>query len=110
MQCLIRRDKKNFSGIPEYNVYFSGSLRHILTVRKEGMWHYCFYLRESCPGEMHTYIKIATMESTFLGNKFTLLKYREKYSQMTVQYETNLLGLSGPRKMHIYLPKIVIPV
>jgi hypothetical protein len=50
------------------------------------------------------------MESTFLGNKFTLLKYREKYSQMTVQYETNLLGLSGPRKMHIYLPKTVIPV
>lgn len=47
---------------------------HILTVRKEGLWQYCFYLRENKVGGLYNYIKIARMESTFLSNTFTLLK------------------------------------
>jgi len=28
---------------------------------------------------------------------------------MTVHYDTNFLGMAGPRKMEIYLPKEIIP-
>ena len=55
------------------------------------------------------YDKIATLESNFLGNKFTLLQKGDPFSAMTIKYETNLLGRSGPRKLHVFLPKIKVP-
>jgi hypothetical protein len=42
----LRRDKKSVSGLIEYNIYLKDSLQHIVTVRKEGLWKYCIYLRE----------------------------------------------------------------
>lgn len=89
----------------EYHVLLQSTKEHVLTVRKEGVWEYGFYLRDG----NGSYIRIATMESTFLSNRFTLIRHQEKYSNATICYESNFLGLSGPRRMHIYLPKTEVP-
>lgn len=50
VECMLRRDKKNSSGFIEYNIYLKQNLQHIVTVRKEGVWNYCIYLREKGKG------------------------------------------------------------
>jgi hypothetical protein len=64
-----------------------------------------FYLRDS----KGSYTRIASLESTFLGNRYTLIREQQKYSNCTIAYESDFLGLSGPRRMHIYLPKAEVP-
>lgn len=82
MQCQIHRDKKSLSGMVEYHIRLQDSKQHVMTVRKEGVWEYVFYLRESSG----SYIRIATLESTFLSNRFTLLRDQEKFSSATICY------------------------
>lgn len=73
------------------------------------MWEYVIYLREQT-GSSFEYTKIGKLESTFLSNRYSLVKEGEKYSNATICYESNFLGLSGPRRMHIYLPKTELPL
>jgi hypothetical protein len=73
LQCELRRDKKSKSGMIEYLILLQETKEHIITVRKEGMWEYAIYIRER-KGDEFAYTKIATLESTFLSNRFTLVK------------------------------------
>ena len=109
LQCELRRDKKSQSGMIEYHVLLQATKQHLVTVRKEGMWEYVIYLREQI-GSSFDYVKIGKLESTFLSNRYSLVKEGEKYSNATICYESNFLGLSGPRRMHIYLPKVELPL
>lgn len=83
-------------------------MKHILTIRKESMCQYAFFLRQS-KGYSFTYTKIAVLNSNFFGSTYTLLKNDEPFSKLAVCYETNILGFNGPRKLHVYLPKGPVP-
>lgn len=109
VQCIIRRDKSNSDGILQFNIYIQKSMRHLLTVKKQGLWKHNFYLREEKDKGAFKYTPIAVLESTVLGNKYSLFIKNQVFSDITICYETNILGLMGPRKMNIYLPTKTLP-
>ena len=97
-RCKLHRTKKNSEGIAEYNIVLEESGKRVATVKKEASWTYTCYNGE-------TGGRVATIESTFFGNNFTLLRAGEtERSLLTVSYETSFLGLSGPRRMSLYRP------
>jgi hypothetical protein len=55
------------------------------------------------------------MKSNFLGTEFHCYAYKEadaskqKYQCISINYEVNILGLNGPRKVKVFAPENPIP-
>ncbi len=49
--------------------------------------------------------KMAVLNSNFLGTEFSLIRNKDNVL-VGISYDFNMMGLKGPRKMKVYLPKL----
>jgi hypothetical protein len=117
MQCVIKRERGSH-GI-KYQIYDSTTLTNFMSVLKSEDG-YIFISRYEPPGNSNLKIDtvVAKLTSNFFGTEFSCYLCNSPYRRfgeypispdkdeqtMTIEYETNLFGLKGPRRMTAYIP------
>jgi tubby-related protein 1 len=120
IQCTIRRDKSGFNRFyPKYLCYMSLNQRFLLVGKKRSSNKTSNYLvsynKDVINNKPPFYL--GKLRSNFLGTEFNIWdsglspkkspsrdKFREQMG--VVQYESNLLGARGPRKMKVLIPDV----
>ena len=104
LSLIVKRDSKDEC----YQIYDNNLLRNILTVKKDGRSLYRMYQKDMSKKIKGLGIEIGKIKSNFLGTEFHCYYKKnessEKKHSISVKYETNILGLNGPRKMSVFIP------
>lgn len=120
IQLTILRDKDGIKNMffPKYHVSFSENInQHILTVKKKpknATPNYIFSLSKEIFNRKSDFC-LGKLRSNFIGTEFTLYDAGEnpkKGDPLTcrkelalIEYDKNILGLKGPRKLRVTTPK-----
>lgn len=103
LPLTIRRDPENSC----YTVYDKDSGHKVMKIERSigGTFKFCAFHNGK------NWKQIAKMKSNFIGTEFHCYVYKinengevgkEKYQSISIKYEVNILGLSGPRKIKVY--------
>lgn len=120
VQCTITRSKSGFDRLfPKYTLSLSSGNKYLLTGKKRGMNSTSNYMitieQKKFEKESNGYL--GKVRSNFLGTEFYLFDSKENPKKVddkeearnqygVVQYETNVLGSKGPRRMKVLLPMV----
>jgi len=120
VQCTITRSKSGFDRLfPKYTLSLSSGSKYLLTGKKRGMNSTSNYMitieQKKFEKESNGYL--GKVRSNFLGTEFYLFDSKENPKKVddkeearnqygVVQYETNVLGSKGPRRMKVLLPMV----
>ena len=121
VQCTIERSKSGFDRLwPKYTLFLSNGNRYMLTGKKRGMNQTSNYMitidQDKFKKDGNGYL--GKVRSNFLGTEFYLFDSKENPKKVkdvkedarqqhgVVQYETNVLGSKGPRRMKVLLPMV----
>lgn len=120
IQCTIVRHKSGFNRLwPKYTLQLSEGQRFLLNGKKRSGQTTSNYMITIDQEKLKKGTKgyLGKLRSNFLGTEFTIFDYgqnpkkakvqddvREQHG--VVQYETNVLGSKGPRRMKVLLPKV----
>lgn len=120
VQCTITRSKSGFDRLfPKYTLSLSCGNKYLLTGKKRGMNSTSNYMitieQKKFEKESNGYL--GKVRSNFLGTEFYLFDSKENPKKVddkeearnqygVVQYETNVLGSKGPRRMKVLLPMV----
>ena len=120
VQCTITRSKSGFDRLfPKYTLSLSNGNKYLLTGKKRGMNSTSNYMitieQKKFEKESNGYL--GKVRSNFLGTEFYLFDSKENPKKVddkeearnqygVVQYETNVLGSKGPRRMKVLLPMV----
>lgn len=119
LQCIIKRERS--SSTTRYQIHDSSTLRNVMTVVKsdDGYLFISKYeqLTYSAPPAKGETV-VAKLLSNFFGTEFNCFLWSYPYKKfteftidpdkssqvITIEYETNIFGLKGPRRMSAYMP------
>lgn len=118
IQCTINRHKSGFNRLwPKYTMHLSDGNNFLLSAKKRAANKTSNYLISTDPENQNKNATsyIGKLRSNFLGTEFYIYnegqaakkasndeEIREQHG--CVQYETNVLGSKGPRRMKVFLP------
>jgi tubby-related protein 1 len=118
LHCTIRRDKSGLNHFyPQYDVYISQGFKYMMSCKKRAgstSSNYAFSTNKTeVPTSGDQYL--GKLRSNFMGSLFNLYDTglscdkttepgRIRRNLATVEYETNIFGTNGPRKMRMYMP------
>jgi len=120
VQCTISRSKSGSDRIyPRYTLALSNGNKYMLTGKKRNMNATSNYMITI---DQNKFAKgnngyLGKVRSNFLGTEFYIFDNKENPKKCTnkedmrqqhgvVQYETNVLGSKGPRRMKVLLPMV----
>lgn len=120
IQCTIVRHKSGFNRLwPKYTLHLSDGEKFLLTGKKRSGNATSNYMISIDESKMKKNTKgyLGKLRSNFLGTEFYIYdsgenpkkakSLEETRSQMgVVEYEKNVLGSKGPRRMKVLLPKV----
>ena len=120
VQCTIERSKSGFDRLwPKYTLSLSQGNRYMLTGKKRGMNSTSNYMitADQSKVEKTQANYLGKVRSNFLGTEFSIFDSKENPKKAStkdeyrntlgvVQYETNVLGSKGPRRMKVLLPMV----
>ena len=123
VQCTISRSKSGFDRLfPKYTLNLSNGNKYMLTGKKRNMNATSNYMitidQNKFAKENNGYL--GKVRSNFLGTEFYIFDNKENPKKVkggmskkdmrqqygVVQYETNVLGSKGPRRMKVLLPMV----
>lgn len=120
IQCTIERSKSGFDRLwPRYTLTLSQGNRYMLTGKKRNLNSTSNYMitidQNKFQKDANGYL--GKVRSNFLGTEFSIFDSKENPKKATnkddcrqqygvVQYETNVLGSKGPRRMKVLLPMV----
>ena len=120
VQCAIERSKSGFDRLfPKYSLSLSNGNRYMLTGKKRGMNSTSNYMitidQAKFKKDNNGYL--GKVRSNFLGTEFYIFDSKENPKKVknnadartqlgVVQYETNVLGSKGPRRMKVLMPMV----
>lgn len=121
VQITILWDKDGIKNkfYPKYHVFFSENInQHILTVKKKpknATPNYVFSLSKEV-FDWKSEFSLGKLRSNFIGTEFTLYDSGENPKKGDpqkcrkelgfIEYEKNILGLKGPRKLRVIIPDL----
>ncbi|CAD8076104.1 unnamed protein product [Paramecium sonneborni] len=119
IQCTIKRDKSGMSRFyPKYHIHLSNGFQYLMSAKKRACNNTSNYIISMSREDLEKGDNfIGKVRSNFMGTEFILYdagfnpdktKDQSKIRQQLgiVQYESNILGSKGPRKMVVLLPKL----
>ncbi|CAD8058431.1 unnamed protein product [Paramecium primaurelia] len=119
IQCTIKRDRSGMCRFyPKYHMHFSNGFLYLMSAKKRACNNTSNYIISQSRDDMEKSDNfLGKVRSNFMGTEFILYdsglnpektKDPQKFRQQlgVVQYESNLLGAKGPRKMVVLLPNL----
>jgi tubby-related protein 1 len=120
LQCTIVRSKSGLDRLfPKYTLNLSAGNKYLLTGKKRGMNSTSNYMItiEQKKFEKDSSGYLGKVRSNFLGTEFCVFDSGENPKNCkdpkdgrrqcaVVQYETNVLGSKGPRRMKVLMPMV----
>jgi hypothetical protein len=119
LQCIIKRERT--TSTTRYQIHDTATLRNIMTVVKSDDGYLFISKYEhlnNCPPSTKGETVVAKLLSNFFGTEFNCYLWSYPYKKfadftidadkssqvITIEYETNIFGMKGPRKMSAYIP------
>ncbi|CAD8074678.1 unnamed protein product [Paramecium sonneborni] len=119
IQCTIKRDRSGMCRFyPKYHLHISNGFSYLMSAKKRACNNTSNYIISQSREDMEKSENfLGKVRSNFMGTEFVLYdsglnpektKDPQKYRQQLgiVQYESNILGTKGPRKMVVLLPNL----
>lgn len=121
MRTTISRVKSGLSILwPKYNLVLSETNKFLLAGKKKSGSATSKYVISTDANQMDKSVGgyLGKVRSNFLGTEFSIFdngkgakkavpgKNNLRFQQGVVQYETNVLGSKGPRRMKVLLPNV----
>ncbi|CAD8160111.1 unnamed protein product [Paramecium pentaurelia] len=119
IQCTIKRDRSGMSRFyPKYHLHISNGFMYLMSAKKRACNNTSNYIISMSREDLDKGNNfIGKVRSNFMGTEFILYdaglnpektKDQSKIRQQLgiIQYESNLLGSKGPRKMVVLLPNL----
>ncbi|CAD8064639.1 unnamed protein product [Paramecium sonneborni] len=119
IQCTIKRDRSGMSRFyPKYHLHVSNGFLYLMSAKKRACNNTSNYIISMSREDLEKGDNfIGKVRSNFMGTEFILYdaglnpdktKDQSKLRQQLgiVQYESNILGSKGPRKMVVLLPNL----
>ncbi|CAK81757.1 unnamed protein product (macronuclear) [Paramecium tetraurelia] len=119
IQCTIKRDRSGMSRFyPKYHLHLSNGFLYLMSAKKRACNNTSNYIISMSREDLEKGNNfIGKVRSNFMGTEFVLYdaglnpdktKDQSKLRQQLgiVQYESNILGSKGPRKMVVLMPNL----
>ena len=104
LSLVVKRDTKK----EQYYLFDRKIMKTVLLVKKNSRFSYRVFKRDLTKNTKNIDIEVAKIKTNLWGTEFDCIlthkKEGEKMQTISINYETNILGLNGPRKMTVYVP------